>query len=286
MPRTLSIALLSALVAPACTDPIDEGGGVGEASLVPESGLITELTGASSDRPCGGHTAANVALPNGNRLALCVLDGGREVFVEQGPIETAPSVDPALAAPACGLDLYLAHTTAETPVPESLVAACAPEKRAPSLATRQIVTSQVIQPFRPASNFTAYNCSAAASTFASLCLQCQPYDDCADWCVTARWGWHDRIMSGSAFLGEEGNVAIERNASCGGPTRVRAWEREDVGDSWGTPKVDFWLPSGQRSTTGIIHHSAVIFGQDYDFRLRADSAAGASHQHSGYFLDE
>jgi hypothetical protein len=30
----------------------------------------------------------------------------------------------------------------------------------------------------------------------------------------------------------------------------------------------------------------IIFGQDYDFRLRADSVAGAYHPHPGYFLDE
>jgi hypothetical protein len=37
-----------------------------------------------------------------------------------------------------------------------------------------------------------------------------------------------------------------------------------------------------------MSRGAVIsdLGQDYDFRLRADSVAGADHQHSGYFLDE
>lgn len=285
MTRT-SLLLLTAFSAAACTDPIDIAGGTGANSLDTESGLIASLSGASSERPCGDQTAANVALPNGNHLALCVLAQGREVFVEQGPTATAPSIDPALATPGCGLDLYLAHTAADAPVPAALVDACPSENRAPSLATRSIVANPVIQPFEPTAGFTAYNCSAATSAFAQLCMQCQPYDDCIDWCVTARWGWHDRTMSGGSFLGEEGNVAMERNASCGGPTRVRAWEREDAGDAWGAPKIDFWLPSGQRSTTGIIHHSVAIFGQDYDFRLRADSAAGASHQHTGYFLDE
>lgn len=288
MPRTIPTWILTAILIPACTElPDSEPGGIGDAPILDEPGLVAELTGATAERPCGDRTAANVALPNGDRLALCVLDDGRELFIEQGAMGTPGWIDPVAARPACGLDLYLANTASDAPVPAALVDACEPELRSAALDNRTIVASAVMQPAQAKSHFVAYNCAAPAANFASqYCLQCKPYDDCIDWCVSSRWGWHDRTMSFGNFLGEEGNVAIETNASCGGNTRVRAWEREDAGDYWGSPKIDFQLPSGQRSTTGIIHHSIAIFGQDYDFRLRADSASGASHQHSGYFLDE
>lgn len=288
MLRPISNLLLSAILIPACTDaPIDEPGGVGEGPIVDEPGLVSDLAGATEERPCGDRTAANVGLPNGDRLALCVLDDGREFFVAQGAMGTEGWIDPDAARPACGLELYLANTAADVAVPAALVEACEPQHRPAALAARAIVSTPVIQPAPPTASYVAYNCAAPTSAFASqYCFKCKPYDDCIDWCVSSRWGWHDRTMSFSNFLGEEGNIAIETNASCGGRTRVRAWEREDAGDAWGKPKIDFYLPSGRRSTTGIIHHSAAIFGQDYDFRMRADSAYGASHQHSGYFLDE
>lgn len=288
MPRAISTLLLTAVLVPACAEaPAPEPGGTGEAPVVDEPGLVAQLTGASAERPCGDRTAANVALPNGDRLALCVLGNGRELFIEQGALGTDGWIDPDAARPACGLELYLANTAADAPVPAALVDACEPERRPSALDSRPIVTTSVFHPVEPTAYSVAYNCAAPTSTFASqYCYQCKPYDDCIDWCVSSRWGWHDRTMSFGNFLGEEGNVAMETNASCGGNTRVRAWEREDAGDAWGSPAIDFQLPSGRRSTTGIIHHSVAIFGQDYDFRLRADSAAGASHQHSGYFLDE
>lgn len=288
MARLMFKLLSAALLVPACTDAVpDEVGGAGEGPVVNEPGLVAELTGATAERPCGDRTAANIALANGDRLALCVLDHGRELFVAQGSLATTGSIDPASTRPACGLDLYLANTAADAPVPAALVDACEPEHRSALLDNRAIVATPVFQTQVPAAQFAAYNCATSASTFASqYCYHCKPYDDCIDWCVPSHWGWHDRTMSFGNFLGEEGNVAMETNASCGGKTRVRAWEREDAGDAWGTPEIDFQLPSGQRSTTGLIHHSIAIFGQDYDFRLRADSATGAYHQHSGYFLDE
>ncbi len=287
MTRLHSALILTALLAPACVAATEDVvGGTGEAPLLDEDASVAGLPGASAERPCGERTVASVALADGNHLALCVLESGRELFVEHGPMYVAPAIDAAAANVACGLDLYLANTAADAPVPAALVAACPAELRPASLAARSIVDAAVLEPIAAPTTSVAYNCSAADSTFASLCYQCSPYDDCADWCVTARWGWHDRTMSGGSFLGEEGNVAMERNASCSGSTRVRAYEREDAGDSWGTPEIDFSLSSGRRSTTGIIHHSAAIFGQDYDFRLRADSSSGAYHLHSGYFLDE
>ena len=87
-------------------------------------------------------------------------------------------------------------------------------------------------------------------------------------------------------MGEEGNVAMETTAACTGQVRVRAYYAEDTGDAWET-KVDKVINAGTSTTYGMIYHSVAIFGQDYDFRLRANSHAnGGVHRHSGYFLDE
>lgn len=279
----------SALIAvAACADAGAPAGGPGAAAPGTEDGTIERLEGASEERPCGDRTVASVALPNGNRLALCVLESGSEVIHEGGPLGREAFFDLRARRPACGLELFLAGTGADVAVPAALVNACPPEHQAEGLAARTIVDAPVLQPLPVLTPTPWVNyCTVSDSTFVSQrCYECAPYDDCLDWCVSAHWGWHDRTMSFSNFLGEEGNIAIETNSSCGGTTRVRQWEREDAGDSWGTPDLDYNLGNGQWTSSGLIHHSAAVFGQDYDFRLRADSAAGAYHQHSGYFLDE
>jgi hypothetical protein len=274
-------------VVAACAEPAPEAGGTGAQALATEDGTVERLEGATAERPCGDRTVAGVALPNGNRLALCVLDNGTEAILEQGPIGRPAFFDLAARRPACGLELFLAGTDASVPVPAALVDACPAERPAVGLASRVIVDAPVLQDAAiVATAYTNY-CNVPDSTFASeRCFHCDPYDDCIDWCVKDHWGWHDRTMSFSNFLGEEGNIAIETNSSCGGSTHVRQWERDDWDDLWGSPDLDYFLSSGQWTTSGMIFHSAVLFGQDYDFRLRADSASGAYHQHSGYFLDE
>jgi hypothetical protein len=251
-------------------------------------GTIDRLAGATDDRPCADHTVANIVLPNGNRMAFCVFGNGREVFQESGRMGQTAWFGPSAPRPSCGLDLYLAATAADVPVPAALVDACPAEHRVTALGTRRIVSDVVFQPVVALVAAARPNyCAVPDTTFESQrCFHCNPYDDCIDWCVRDHWGWHDRWMSASNMLGQEGNVAIETNSSCGGNTRVRQWERDDAGDAWGAPDMDYNLASGTWDTTGFIFHSAIIFGQDYDFRLRADSAAGAYHQHSGYFLDE
>jgi len=271
----------------ACAGPAEQAGGPGAQALATDDGTIERLEGATAERPCGDRTVANVALPNGNRLALCVLANGTEAIHEEGPLGRGAFFDVAARRPACGLDLFLAGTDASVPVPAALVDACPAEHQAVGLAARAIVDTPIFQPkVIVPTPYTNY-CNVPDTTFASeRCYHCDPYDDCIDWCVRDHWGWHDRTMSFSNFLGEEGNIAIETNSSCGGQTHVRQWERDDAGDAWGSPDLDYYVNAGSWTYSGMIFHSAVLFGQDYDFRLRADSASGAYHQHSGYFLDE
>lgn len=276
----------------ACVEGDADSGGPG--TPAPEA-----PTSAIPDKPCGDGTVSTLRLDNG-QLSLCVLPSGVEAFVELTPDGRPSALDPLLTRGRCAIDLFLALTTRDVAVPGRLLDACAAKGQdttALDLAGRQVVKSAfvavprsgVVQPRATsgvaalAATYSPGYCTNPAS-FASACYQCNPYDDCFEWCVTTPWGWHARNLS--AKLGQEGNVAMEKNVSCVGATRVRAWEREDVGDAWGSPEIDFMLAPNYRSTTGLIHHSVAVFGQDYDFRLRADSNPGAWHLHSGYFLDE
>lgn len=278
------------VIAAGCTgaSPEDGAGGKGAQELDTSDGTIDRLAGATDERPCADHTVANVELPNGNRMAFCVFGDGHEMFHESGRLGHAAFFGPNTARPSCGLDLYLAGTPEEVPVPAALVNACPSEHRIAALSARKIVDDAVFQPVKQLGSIPRTNyCAVPDTTFESeRCFHCSPYDDCIDWCVRDHWGWHDRWMSASNMLGEEGNIAIETNSSCGGNTRVRQWERDDAGDAWGSPDADYNVASGHWANSGFIWHSVVIFGQDYDFRLRADSVSGAYHQHSGYFLDE
>ncbi|HVV81538.1 MAG TPA: hypothetical protein VHE35_00620 [Kofleriaceae bacterium] len=285
----LSTALAACAGDGAAPGATDLAGGAGPAPTAP-AGDEAALAGATDLRPCADRTVANVELPNGDRLALCVLASGNEVVIEQGPIGGQPWLKAPALKSACGLDLFLAATTPDVPVPAALVNACPAEHQvSDAIAARAIVDEPVLQPMRPAVSFRTSYCNVSDQTFVNeRCaeMECAPYDDCYDWCVSAHWGWHDRTMSFSNFLGDEGNIAMETNSSCSGSTHVRQWERDDAGDAWGSPDSDYWVSGGHWATSGFIYHSVWLFGQDYDFRLRADSESGAYHQHTGYFLDE
>lgn len=286
--QVLCGALIFAVGCSTAPTPDDREGDKGSRPLDTSDGTIDRLEGATEERPCADHTVANIELPNGNRMAFCVFGDGHELFNEAGRLDHAAWFGPSTPRPACGLDLYLAGTAADVPVPAALVNACPSEHRFAGLTTRTIVEGSVFQPIKPLGSIDRTNyCNVPDTTFVSeRCFTCNPYDDCMAWCVRDHWGWHDRWMSAGNFLGEEGNIAIETNSSCGGTTRVRQWERDDWDDAWGSPDLDYNVASGHWSNSGFIWHSVAIFGQDYDFRLRADSVAGAYHQHSGYFLDE
>jgi hypothetical protein len=262
----------------------------GEGAQPPTERAETALAHADDDHPCGDATVADVTTTNGNRLQLCSMPNGVEAFIETGPTGRASAVRAsAPARPACALELLLATTTDETPVPAALLSACRDSDLAATAAfTRRVVEGPVTTYVAQADTRTprANYCGASgASSFSSSeCFHCDPYDDCDDWCITDLWGWHDRNFAG--WMGDEGNVAMETTAACTGQVRVRAYYAEDAGDAWET-KVNKVINAGTSTTYGMIYHSVAIFGQDYDFRLRATSeSSGGVHRHSGYFLDE
>ncbi len=270
--------------------PLEGGQGAPPPSGEREGALLV----ADDDHPCGDvPVAADVTVANGNRLQMCVLPSGVEAFIETGPIGRGSAVKTmAPARPACGLELLVAVTGDDVPVPRALVDACTDLGIADAaLATRLVVDAPVItwlgdvaggSERTPRANYCGSG--GAASFQSNECFHCAPYDDCADWCVTALWGYHDRTLGG--VMGEEGNVGIETTAACTGQVHVRAQYAEDTGDAWST-KVSKVLNAGTSSTYGLIYHSVAIFGQDYDIRLRAESFSGGGvHRHSGYFLDE
>jgi hypothetical protein len=186
------------------------------------------------------------------------------------------------------LEILLATTDTDVPVPRALLAGVDRGLADTAAATRAIVDAPVVTwsgDVGAGAARTNYCGASGATSFAkNACFHCDPYDDCDDWCVTDLWGWHDRNLGG--WMGEEGNVGMETTAACVGQVRVRAFYAEDSGDAWQT-KIDKVIGAGTSTTYGLIYHSVAIFGQDYDIRLRAESKSGGGvHRHSGYFLDE
>jgi hypothetical protein len=270
-------------------------GGRGSAALDKE--MEGALRGASAEKPCAENTIAHVRVPNGNTMSFCLLPQGKWIFIEAGFFDRQfylekIGIKRPQDIPPCALDLYMAVTTPKIPVPKELLDVCPSQyRKRDDYRSREVVKGKFLQDTsKDKYEHHSHYCSATgADALVAKCYHCNPYDDCSDWCVTAKWGWHKRMMSSSSDydgLGEEGNIAIELNASCGGSTRVRGWDRDDVGDAWGPPDYDFFLANGQSSINGFIYHSTVLFGQDYDFVLRADSNPGAWHRHTGYFFDE
>ena len=241
------------------------------------------LPGASLERPCGDRTIAQIQVANGNRMSFCVIDVARAVFVEVASEDTDSYLDEiGIRDPFsyCAVDLYMEVTDRSRPLPTELLDACPKElRRREDYGEREPIRGgyfeRIVEPL--ALNYCGSNGKA---NFLSQCPVCDPYDDCVTRCDGEAWGWHQRTLS--VNMGEEGNVALDLNASCNGKTRVRGWDRDDIGDSWGGPDFDFLLNSGKRSWTGFIYQGGL---QDYDFKLRGDSQSGAFHRYGSYFED-
>jgi hypothetical protein len=243
------------------------------------------LRGATLERPCAGRTVTQVQVRNGNRMSFCVLDLAKTVFVEEGLEDVGSMFDAIGIRPFehCAVDLYMAVTEAHQPLPVELLEACPRElRRRDDYARREPVRGGYFETIREplAANFCG---SDGKSKFKAACPVCNAYDDCLLFCDGDPVGMHQRTLS--IWLGEEGNIALDKNASCGGSTRMRGWDREDEGDAWGPPDYDFSVASGHSSTAGFIYHSGFL-GQDYDFKVRADSKAGAFHRFGTYLEDE
>jgi hypothetical protein len=244
------------------------------------------LRGASLERPCAERTITQVQVRNSNRMSFCVLGVAKTIFIEVGLEDIGSMFDEVgIRDPFayCAVDLYMAVTEDSQPLPVELLDACPRElRRRDDYARREPVRGGYFETIREpqAANFCG---SDGKSKFKAACPVCNAYDDCLLFCDGDPVGMHQRTLS--IWLGEEGNIALDKNASCNGSTRVRGWDREDEGDAWGPPDYDFSVTSGHSSSTGFIYHSGFA-GQDYDFKLRGDSRAGAFHRFGTYLEDE
>lgn len=280
---TISCALLGACAA---EEPEDETEEIAAELEEDETSPRDSLPGASLERPCAERTVAQIQVGNGNRMSFCVLDVARSVFVEvaQGEnrsyLQEVGVEDPFKH---CAVDLYMAVTDRSRPLPVELLDACPAElRRRTDYGEREPIRGgyfeKIVEPR------AARHCNSnGKANFKADCPVCNPYDDCVTICNGDAWSAHQRTLS--VNMGEEGNIAMDLNASCNGKTRVRGWDREDIGDSWGPPDYDFLLNSNSHTWNGFIYHSGFL-GQDYDFKLRGDSQSGAFHRYGSYFEDE
>lgn len=244
------------------------------------------LPDGSLERPCGGRTVTQVQARNGNRISFCILDVAKSVYVEVATGDRGSYLSEiGIRNPGdfCAVDLYMAVTDETRPLPLELLDACPRELRQrDDYDRREPIRGGYFEEIRqPMAG--SYCGSNGKNNFLADCPVCDPYDDCIVRCDGNAYGWHQRTLS--VNMGEEGNIALDRNGSCNGSTRVRGWDRDDIGDSWGTPDIDFPLGHGGKSWTGFIYHSGFL-GQDYDFKLRGDSNPGAFHRYGSYFEDE
>ena len=249
-----------------------------------ETSLDDRLPGASLERPCAEKTVAQIQVRNGNRMSFCVVDRGKGIYVEVGPEGSESYLDElGIRDPLerCAVDLYMEVTDESRPLPVELLEACPSEQRQrDDYDRREPVRGGYFEEIVEPQALSYCGANGKANFKAEMCPVCDPYDDCVSFCTGDAMGWHQRTLSIS--LGEEGNVAMESNASCNGKTLVRGWDRDDVGDSWGYPDIDFWLGSGKSSWKGFMYGGGL---EDYDFKLRGDSESGAFHRYGSYFSD-
>jgi hypothetical protein len=307
MPRSTLVMTFVAMFAASPIFAAEEKGG----EAVPfDKGMEEALPGATVQMPCGERTIAHVQLPNRNSMSFCLYNRGLRrgfwIFNEVASDDREFYLDKiAIRRPhdlKCAVDLFMAVTEADVPLPKALLEACPVEHRKrDDYNKRRIVRGGVFQETLGPTHHSHF-CPAATGKAAFLlqvCSQlaagCAPDETCKVLCADVipsvglapadLWGSHQHTMSNPVNLGEEGNIAMEKNASCGGSTRVRAWARDDVGDPWGFPQIDFMLANGTSSWTGLIFHGT-FFEPNFDFRMRGDSLPGATHRHGTVFVDE
>jgi hypothetical protein len=281
----IPVALLGACAAEVVDEEV-EPGEIAAELVEDETSPRDILPEATLERPCAGRTVTQIQVRNGNRMSFCVLGEGKAAFVEVASGDRGSYLEEVgIRNPAgiCAVDLYMEVTDESKPLPLELLDACPPElRRRRDYDSRRPIRGGYFEEIREPLAGSYCGANGKANALAE-CPVCDPYDDCVVICNGGAYGWHQHTLS--VNMGEEGNIALDRNGSCNGKTLVRGWDREDIGDSWGTPDINFWLNSGAKSWTGFIYHSGFL-GQDYDFKLRGDSQAGAFHRYGSYFEDE
>lgn len=270
--------------------------------VTPDSGLDGEGTEPVDPEPvperaaneiCGDATVASTRAQNGNRIVYCVIDGA-EVVGELAPIGRPSAVEDLeleLADTDCALDVFLATTEDDVPVPSALVASCEAKIGAAIDALGRPVIDQPVFAANPDDDAGAgfvpvanYCGSSGPSQF--FAEQCAPlYSSNAPrytvWCQSGAATWHQKTLG--IQMGGDGNLAIGRVASCNGTTRWEALRRTNNWESW-APMVVVDVPSGWSWNTWMSHNPS-IFDPGSDFRFRGDSYGSAWHRYAGRFED-
>ncbi|HLL85456.1 MAG TPA: hypothetical protein VK420_22480 [Longimicrobium sp.] len=245
----------------------------GEETIEDDDGTVPD-----PDRPCGDQTVDVLRGERGGTFAFCVAPDGQELTFEDGE-EGVPSMldGSGLTAAACASEIYR-YLAPDREVPEALLKSCegrTPLPEEPRARVQRLAPIQMTLPYCGTSgavNFQKERCDAY--------LPLYPNDPHSQWCITDKWGWHDRALSWQ-LAGEEGDYGSEAIASCGGSTRFRAFWRWDVGDKWFTA-VDKTVLPGHWAIVSIY---TTGWSEDIDVRFRATSAKGAFHRHTGLFED-
>lgn len=295
--KTLSKAVVLAFLLPlagcavsAESDEAEQGGPAStEAAPAHASSAALEA--------CGKDTVASIVDHDDRRLTFCVTQQGREIIMEDAPQGLAPVVPrrpskkasgaaPA-AAPTCGLDLYLAHTSADVDVPMALKESC--ERKlgvvrdipGRTLTQHAVIQQHQAQPgvlpqkaytFDSTSSTKYCNTLTGPAAFQQdFCSQlCQTSHDCIQACTPRYWGSSLRWCS-------ESDWAYEAIASCTGWTHLVADARDSSSDPWHV-QLDTWV-GPNRQTWATIDDGPSIW-TDSDLRFRGTSEAGASHMHA------
>lgn len=248
---------------------------------------------------CGADTAASVLDADGRRLTFCVADGGREIIAEEsadGMISVLPRRHPdsttsvAQRREACALDVFLAHSPADTPVPVALKASCESRRgHVVDVGARKLSAAAVLQPARNVaglkpmtdmvsvdvnSNGTKY-CNTVTGPSAFVLDFCMPL--CTTFGLPCVQACTPRFWSSSLRQCAETNIVLEHIVSCTGWTRVLVDARDGSGDPWSN-KLDTWVGPNRHVEIFALEHGD--FGQDSDIRVRGSSEAGATHMHA------
>ncbi len=254
---------------------------------------------------CGANTAASIATADGHRLTFCVSDHGREIIAEETSDGTrsvlprrVPGSAPGIArrADECALDVFLAHSASDVPVPVALKASCELRRgHVVDVGSRKLSVDAVLSAMPQVEGLTtkterlfvsedgdgAKYCNVATGSAAfvtdfcsSLCTSF-PGSPCSQACTPVNF-------TSSVRQCAETNIVDEDIVSCSGFTRVLVDVRDSSSDPFSN-RLDRFLGPNRHMFIDVFELG--FFGQDSDIRVRATSLPGAGHKHAFECID-
>ncbi len=244
---------------------------------------------------CGADTAASIVGADGSRLTFCTSNG-REIVSEETS-DGVPSILPkrtsmnreAHRGDACALDLFLAHSGPDVPVPTALKASCELRRgHLVDVGARKLSAVAVLQPERvllgevtsktsrlfvaedEGSKYCNKATGSAAFTTDFCTAQCVGSNPCLQACTPVNFASSVRQCA-------EVNDVTEDIVSCSGFTRVFVDVRDGSSDPF-TTKLDRFVGANRHLSLDVFELGS--WGQDSDIRVRASSLPGAGHKHA------